>query len=133
MKKLGLVLLLGISLSVVSGCTPAGNTTASSSEPTTSSTQEMITVNLKVVNEGEEVSNEEVETTETTSLLDIMEKDHNLEVDNGMIIGIDGTKQDEQAALYWTYTINGEWAEKGAGETFLKSGDQVEFTYGKFE
>lgn len=133
MKKLGLILMLGISLSVAAGCTPGGSTSESSSQSTTASTQEMITATVKVVNDGEEVSNEEIETTETTSLLDIMEKDHELEVDNGMIIAIDGTRQDEQAGLYWTYTINGEWAEKGAGETFLKAGDQVEFTYGKFE
>ncbi|MGM0216082.1 DUF4430 domain-containing protein [Enterococcus sp. AZ109] len=133
MKKLALSLLLGVSLIVVTACSPAGNTSTSSSESTTISTQERINVDLKVVNEGQEVANQELETTETTSLLDIMEKEHTLEVDNGMIISIDGTKQDEKAGLYWTYTINSEWAEKGAGETFLKDGDQIEFTYGKFE
>lgn len=133
MKKLGIVLLLGMSLTLISGCSPTGNTTASSSETTTTSTQEMITVNLKITDNDKEVSNEKVELAETTSLMDLMKSKHQVEEKDGMILAIDDLKQDEQAGYYWTYTINGEWATKGAQDTFLKDGDQVEFAYGKVE
>lgn len=133
MKKLGIALLLGMSLTLIGGCSPAGNTSASSSESTTASTQKMITVNLKITDNEKEVSNEKVEIAETSSLMDLMKKEHKLEEKDGMIIAIDDLKQDEQAGYYWTYTINGEWATKGAQETFLKDGDQVEFAYGKVE
>lgn len=134
MKKIGLALLLALSLTVVTGCSPAGNTSASSSESTTSSTQEKISVQIKVTDKNKETtSNEEVKTTETTNLLDLMKQQHKLEEKDGLILAIDGLKQDEQAGYYWTYTINGEWATKGAQETFLKDGDQVEFAYGKVE
>ncbi len=134
MKKLGIILLLSMSLILVTGCSLAGNTSASSSESTTSSTQEKINVQVKVTDKNKDTtSNEEIETTETTNLLDLMKQKHKLEEKDGLITAIDGLKQDEQAGYYWTYTINGEWATKGAQETFLKDGDQIEFAYGKVE
>lgn len=114
MKKLSIVLLLGMSLTLISGCSPTGNTTASSSETTTTSTQEMITVNLKIVDNDKEVSNEKVELAETTSLMDLMNSKHQVEEKDGMILAIDDLKQDEQAGYYWTYTskVNGQPRER---------------------
>ncbi|MEO1772236.1 DUF4430 domain-containing protein [Candidatus Enterococcus ferrettii] len=133
MKKLSIILLLGLSLTLITGCSPTGNTLTSSNQSTTASKEEKITISVKITDNTKEVSNKNVKITEGTSLMDLMKKEHKLEEKNGMITAIDGLKQDEQAGYYWTYTINGEWATKGAQETFVKNGDQVEFDYGKVE
>ncbi|EOH93826.1 DUF4430 domain-containing protein [Enterococcus pallens] len=106
-------------MTVVTGCSPAGNTSASSSESTTSSTQEKINVQVKVTDKNKDTtSNEEIETTETTNLLDLMKQKHKLEEKDGLITAIDGLKQDEQAGDYWSYTIYGEWQQKERRKPF---------------
>ena len=50
------------------------------------------------------------------------------EYDFGIFIeSINGTKADEKH--YWALYVNGDYAQTGVGQTILKQGDQVLFTY----
>ena len=33
----------------------------------------------------------------------------------------------------WTYSINGEWAERGIGDTTVSGGDEIQWRYGTWE
>lgn len=49
----------------------------------------------------------------------------------GFITSIDGKSQNPKKKIYWTYTINGKWAKKGAAEQNVKNNDKVKFTLDK--
>ncbi|WP_374955781.1 DUF4430 domain-containing protein [Lactobacillus bombicola] len=50
---------------------------------------------------------------------------------NGFITAIDGKSQDTHKQIYWTYTINGKFANKGAAEQKVNNHDKVKFTLAK--
>jgi len=45
--------------------------------------------------------------------------------------GIYGVKNDNQAQKYWTFLVNGDFAEVGASQYKLSEGDVVEWKYGE--
>lgn len=49
----------------------------------------------------------------------------------GFITSIDGKKQNPKKKIYWTYTINGKWANKGADQQAVANEDKVKFTLDK--
>jgi ABC-type uncharacterized transport system auxiliary subunit len=49
----------------------------------------------------------------------------------GFITEIAGKSQKPKQKIYWTYTINGKWANKGANQQTLKNHDQVQFKLDK--
>ena len=49
----------------------------------------------------------------------------------GFITSIDGKKQNPKKKIYWTYTINGKWATKGADKQAVANKDKVKFTLDK--
>lgn len=125
------ILVLGGTLLV--GCqNDAGNQKNTNESTAVSSQAEAINVTIKVENDSEEMANQSIEVAEGTTLLEVLEDNFSVETtDEGFIIGIDGVSQDEANGSYWTFTINGDWGEKGAGATILSDGDEVVFSYGK--
>ena len=49
----------------------------------------------------------------------------------GFITSIDGHSQNPKKKIYWTYTINGKWAQKGANQQVVNNKDKVKFTLAK--
>ena len=49
----------------------------------------------------------------------------------GFITSIDGKKQNPKKKIYWTYKINGKWANKGADQQAVANKDKVKFTLDK--
>lgn len=53
--------------------------------------------------------------------------------DNGFVTAINGHAQDKDKGLYWTFTINGKMAEKGANDIKLSPNDQIVFNLATFK
>ncbi len=52
---------------------------------------------------------------------------------NGFITSIDGKSQDAGKKVYWTYTINDKFANKGAAQQKVANKDKVKFTLAKID
>lgn len=140
MKK---VIFLVAGLFVLAGCQAPNNeatkqstaaTTATTTNVKTASTADQeneISIVLTLKNGEEEIANKELTIPEDKPLFDVLNDEFNVVEDNGLVTEIEGLKQDTDQQVYWTFTINGEWATKGVKETMLKDNDKVVFTYGK--
>ncbi|WP_122647165.1 DUF4430 domain-containing protein [Enterococcus mediterraneensis] len=124
MKKIITASLLVISTLVIGGCsTPATDTAASTT--TEKTTQQTVTITLK--EDKQQIDSKKIEVKEKANLFDTMKENFTIKDEDGFITSIEGHEQDPKENKYWTYTINGEPAMKGAKETILKQGDKVVF------
>ena len=51
----------------------------------------------------------------------------------GFITSIEGKKQNPKKKVYWTYTLNGKYAKKGADQQKVNNKDKVKFTLAKMK
>lgn len=135
MKKLikGFFVLLMGTL-ILTGCQGGSDSSSETSESssTVESKEATIQATVKIEKDGEETNSKTVEVKEGTSLMEVLEEDFEVETSSdGFVTAIDGTKQDDTEGKYWTFTINGDWGEKGASDTILEDGDEVVFSYGE--
>ncbi|OFI45834.1 DUF4430 domain-containing protein [Floricoccus penangensis] len=65
-----------------------------------------------------------------STVITVLREKVQVEESKGFITAIDGVKQDESANKFWLYKLNGEMANKGAGEQELKDGDKIYFELG---
>lgn len=50
-----------------------------------------------------------------------------------MVVSINGKKQNPKQSIYWTYTLNGKYANKGIEQQKLHNKDKVKFTLAKMK
>ncbi len=124
MKKALLVAAALMSLSVFAGCQSETN---KNTEQTSSEQIAQHSAQVTIKADGKETANQTVKFKDGDSLYEVMEQNFAIKADDGFITEIDGQKQDQQASKYWTFTINGEMATKGAKDIVLKNGDKVVF------
>ena len=132
-KKLGLAFLCMI---VLASC---GNNQAvveeqKATEETAPRDGEEGRMEFILMYENNEVSRKELNFKVGDKLGEIMEE--NMEVvkdDSGFITEIDGISQVPEDNKWWTYTVNGEWSDKGAYEYEIKPGDRIVFTLSVYE
>lgn len=131
MKKLVSTLFALLALLSVTGCAAVRfeESSASSSSVVKQSEQ---TVQLIVQSADGQPKEQTVTFEEGDSVLEILDAAYDIEETNGFITAIDGLKQDESKKTYWMYKVNGEVADKGAGELEPKAGDKIEFYQEKF-
>jgi hypothetical protein len=79
---------------------------------------------------------ENVRMTEGSTVLDLLEKKTDVITEDTeygkMVVSINGISQDANANLWWTYTINGEYAALGAEAQVLNDGDVIQWTLTAF-
>ena len=92
--------------------------------------EESFTVRILV--DGESVSEADLTYQEGQSLLEAMQDVFDITEDDGFIQAIDGYEQNQDENRWWTFTVNGEFAEVGAAELVPESGDVIEFTLSEF-
>lgn len=124
MKKLLTNLFALAALLILTACGQAK--TAESAASSASSSASGPTVEL-VVTKPDGSKSETVTFEEGDSVLEILDAAYDIEETNGFITAIDGLKQDESKKTYWMYKVNGEVADKAAGELEPKPGDKIEF------
>lgn len=75
----------------------------------------------------EETFHATIEVEAGTSVMAALSEVQKIEENQGMITSIGGVSQDEAKQTYWMYKVNGKVAPKGANETQVKAGDEIEF------
>ena len=133
MKKLISILLTLLLTITLVAC--SSNSSIKSTEKGTDKNSETSQLKVSVIiKEGDnEVSNKEIQVKKGDKLLDILKDNFKIEETDGYITSIEDKLQDEKEGLYWTYTVNNEYATVGAGDYELKSNDEIIFTLAKFE
>lgn len=86
-----------------------------------------------IAREGKELSAKNVTYQPNQTLLELLKKQFSVKEDNGFVTAIDGHAQDKDKGLYWTFTINGKMAEKGANDIKLSPNDQIVFNLATFK
>ncbi|MGG5370170.1 DUF4430 domain-containing protein [Enterococcus sp. AZ196] len=135
MKKKILVFTLLASLLAFSGCTTkeADSTDKSTTkEEVSSSKKAEVTSTITLLDGDKELSKKEIAFKDGEKLFDVLEKNYEIEDDDGMISSIDGHAQDEKNKKYWVFTINDEQVNSGAKDVVLKDGDRVVFKLEQF-
>lgn len=92
---------------------------------------EVVTVTL--FEEGKEIESKEIPIKTDELLGDVMADNFDVLEENGMIVSINGKKQDVKENKYWLYDVNGKFAEVGANQYKLSPEDQVVWKLDKLE
>ncbi|MBG9987822.1 DUF4430 domain-containing protein [Aerococcaceae bacterium DSM 111176] len=132
MKKI--VLLISV-LFIFAGCqneTENNNDVQIESTETQANQEESITVMITV--DGERISELEHDLPyqEGQTLLETMQGVYEIQEEDGFIQAINRYTQDPDQNLWWTFTVNEEFAEVGAAELVPEPGDVIEFTLSEF-
>ncbi|RHW54142.1 DUF4430 domain-containing protein [Lactobacillus bombicola] len=77
------------------------------------------------------IKNKKVKLSKHATVMAGLKKAWRVKSTNGFITAIDGKSQDTHKQIYWTYTINGKFANKGAAEQKVNNHDKVKFTLAK--
>jgi hypothetical protein len=79
---------------------------------------------------------ENIKMPEESTVLDLLKKKADVTTEQTeygkMIVSINGISQDADANLWWTYTINGEYASLGAEAQQLSDGDVIQWSLTNF-
>ena len=114
---------------VMTGCQSPTTTEQSSAQ--SQATTKKVTITLQ--EEGKELSAKNVTYQPNQTLLELLKKQFSVKEDNGFVTAIEGHAQDKDKGLYWTFTINGKMAEKGANDIKLSPNDQIVFNLATFK
>lgn len=129
LKKFIVLLAALSSMIVMTGCQSPTTTEQSSAQ--SQATTKKVTITLQ--EEGKELSAKNVTYQPNQTLLELLKKQFSVKEDNGFVTAIDGHAQDKDKGLYWTLTINGKMAEKGANDIKLSPNDQIVFNLATFK
>lgn len=135
MKKFTVISSLIIGLFVLSGCQTNQTPSQTSSQASTEATSAVVASSVKIVlTDGEDtIDSKSVAVQSGESLMDVLKEHFSVEEKDGFITSIEGHSQDESQNKYWTFTVNGEMGSKGADETIVEAGDQVDFALSVYE
>lgn len=110
---------------VLTGCSSNSSTTTQK----TKSNQITVSYTLK---EGKKtIDQKTVKVPKKAKVMTGLKKAWKVQATKGFITAIDGKKQNAKKKIYWTYTINGKWATKGANQQTVANKDKVKFTLDK--
>lgn len=125
-KKLGVlftVLLLAI------GATTAVSSNDAQAKRHHSSHTIRVTYTLK--NNKRRIAKKTIHVKRHTTVLAGLRKCWKVKASNGFVTKIHGYSQNKGKRLYWTYTVNGKWAN-AANKVYLHNKDRIVWTRSKF-
>lgn len=127
--KLMTVLVLGLTLAACGSTATKDSEAADTAASTTATSEKAETVKVAVAlqEDGKDFDSKDVEVEKDTTIYDLMVKNFDAKDEGGFITSIDGKEQDKDKNIYWTYTVNGEAATKGAKEIKVNDGDKIVF------
>lgn len=110
----------------LTGCSNNSSSTAKKSS------NNQITVNYTLKQGKKTVSDKSVKIPKKKAkVITGLKKAWKVQETKGFITSIDGKKQNSKKKIYWTYTINGKWATKGADKQAVANKDKIKFTLDK--
>lgn len=124
MKKLLLPLSLFLSFLTLAACS------IEDKEEASDDVQYQVT--LVVTVDGKE-DKKTVTVEQGDSVMDVLEDNHQVEEEGGMVTAINGVSQDPAAKTYWMYKVNDKMAEVGAEDLEVQEGDTIEFYMETFQ
>ena len=132
MKKIYWFSLVGCILLLMSGCTTVDSSKEENQQSKTEQTQQkQQTTTIIIQEDGKQLSSKTVSFKTGANLLTVLKENFAIEEEQGFITSIDGHKQDKQKQKYWTFTIDGKSATKGAKEIVLKKNQPIVFDLAK--
>ncbi|MBC6342016.1 DUF4430 domain-containing protein [Lactobacillus kimbladii] len=127
MKKSKLSVLTGIA--TIFTFTFAGYETTQNVQQVDASSKIKVTYTLKVHNKT--YKKKTVKLPKHSTVMRGLRKCWKVKSTNGFITSIAGKSQKPSKKIYWTYRINGKFAQKGAAIQKLANKDKVKFTLAK--
>lgn len=129
MKKNKLSVLAGIA--TIFTFTIAGYGSAQNVQQVDAASKVRVTYTLKVNNKNYKTKS--VKLPKHSTVMRGLKKLWKVKSTDGFITSIDGKSQNKAKKVYWTYTINGKFASKGAAEQKVANKDKVKFTLAKMD
>ena len=127
MKKSKLSVLTGIA--TIFTFTFAGYETTQNVQQVDASSKIKVTYTLKVHNKT--YKKKTVKLPKHSTVMRGLRKCWKIKSDRGLITSIAGKSQNPSKKIYWTYKINGKFAQKGAAIQKLANKDKIKFTLAK--
>lgn len=112
---------------ILVGCSSVNDKKEESVETSSleSSVRQEESISINLIEDGTSFMQKDIEIKPGALLGDVMADNFDVGEDNGMIVSIDGRKQNAAKQKYWLYEVNDEFVDVGANEYKLKSGDSV--------
>lgn len=127
MKKSKLSVLTGIA--TIFTFTFAGYETTQNVQQVNASSKIKVTYTLKVHNKN--YKKKTIKLPKNSTVMRGLKRCWKIKSDHGLITSIAGKSQNKRKKIYWTYTINGKFAQKGAAIQKLANKDKIKFTLAK--
>ncbi|APT18150.1 hypothetical protein FC62_GL000684 [Amylolactobacillus amylotrophicus DSM 20534] len=121
------ILLLGV------GCSNQEKSTDNTQTKSSSVANQTATIKVFDRTNNKVLGNKKVSFKKGESVLAALKKSYRVTESKGFVSAINGVEQDDQAGAYWTFTVNGQDATKGAGEIQLAPKDKVVFKLSTYE
>lgn len=130
MKKIyGVLIAILLTFSLV-GC---NNPNKENSTNATNENNSKITISIVIREKENELSYQEFKVKKDEFLLNVLKDNYNVVEEDNFITSIDDKNQNPNENIYWTYTVNGDFASVGANEYKLQDKDKIIFTLDKME
>lgn len=129
MKKNKLSIIAGIA--TIFTFTFAGYESTQNAETVNAASKIKVSYTLNVNNKNAKTKT--VKLPKNSTVMKGLKKLWKVKSTEGFITSIDGKSQDKEKNIYWTYTINGKFANKGAAEQKLANKDKIKFTLAKID
>lgn len=122
-KKVSTVITATILTFTLAGC--------SNNKPTQTKKNNQISVTYTLKDNKKTLDSKTVKVNKKAKVLTGLQKAWKVKQTKGFITSIDGHSQNPKKKIYWTYTINGKWAQKGANQQVVNNKDKIKFTLAK--
>lgn len=90
-----------------------------------------IRVTYTLKNNKKKIAHKSIKVKKNTTVLGGLKKCWKVKADNGFVTSIHGYSQNKGKKLYWTYKVNGKWAQ-AANKVKLHNHDKVVWTRSKY-
>ncbi|EFG56207.1 DUF4430 domain-containing protein [Lactobacillus amylolyticus] len=90
-----------------------------------------IRVTYTLKNNKKTIAKKNIRVKKHTTVLAALKKCWKVKSSGGFVTSIHGYSQNKSKKLYWTYTVNGKWAN-AANKVYLHNKDRVVWTRSKF-
>lgn len=117
-----------LAVTALAGCQQ--KTTGKTGTSTSISEAAKQTAKITIKEDETPLTSKTITFTKGQTLYEAMKENFAIKDKDGFITSIENHQQDQSKNKYWTYTINGEMAMKGAKDIKLKAKDDIVFTLG---
>lgn len=133
---LSLALFLGACSTTTTQEKPETDTAATTTEAIVDSSdqEENVHVSVKVIVEGEEISEltKELDAEPGDSLMDVMTENYEIGETDGFLESIEGYEQSADDDQWWMFQVNGEDGEVGAADYEVLEDDEITWELTQF-